>query len=324
MRRREFISLLGGATVAWPVAAFAQRKEGPTIGLLSSVPFESYGARVDALRQGLGSLGFTEGSSLLIEYRSSDGDLERLPLLAQELAQLQVQVLVTIGGDLPALAAKKATATIPIVFATGADPVEAGILSSVSRPEANITGVSFVSTQLQAKRVELLRDLLPGSRVFGFLLGPQDSRYSSELMLAVRSAGAQGHFLTASTEQEINQAFAVFVQERVAAVSIANDAILNSRREQIVKLAALHRLPAVYAYREHIRAGGLMSYGTDVNEMFRQAGVYVGRILKGAKPGDLPVQTPSKFELIVNLQVAKALGLDVPQNLLARADEVIE
>jgi putative ABC transport system substrate-binding protein len=244
--------------------------------------------------------------------------------LAAELTQLQARVIVTIGGDVPALAAKAATSTVPIVFATGADPVEAGIITNLSRPEGNITGVSFFSTQLQAKRLELLRDLLPHARMFGFLVGPQDTRYSKDVMQAAENAGIKVVLLVVKTDEEIDQAFVTLTEPRVDAVAVSNDAILNTRRHQIVALAARHRLPAIYAYREHIRVGGLISYGTDVNEMFRQAGIYTARILKGAKPADLPVQMPTKFELIINLKTANALGITVPPSLLARADEVIE
>ncbi len=323
MRRREFIALVGGA-VTWPVAVRAQQSGTPVIGLLSSVSIDSYADRVAAFRQGLREHGFVERSNVLIEYRSADGRLERLPALATELTRLPVAVVVTIGGNDPALAAKAATSTIPIVFATGADAVDSGLVSSVSRPEANITGVSFFSTPLHAKRLELLRDMLPQAKMFGHLWGPQDVRYSKDIMQAVENAGIQSVFLTVKTAEEIDGAFATFAERRVAAVVISNDAPLNMHRHQIVALAARHRLPAIYAYREHIHAGGLISYGTDVNEMFRQTGIYTARILKGAKPEDLPVQTPAKFELIINLKTAKALGLTVPQSLLARADEVIE
>jgi putative ABC transport system substrate-binding protein len=294
------------------------------IGLISSVSIDSYADRVAAFREGLREHGLVERSNVLIEYRSAEGRLERLPALATELTRLPVGVIVTIGGDASALAAKATNSTIPIVFATGADPLGAGIVTNLSRPEGNITGVSFFSSPLQAKRLELLRDLLPQARMFGFLVGPQDTIYSKDALQAAETAGIKVVPLTVKTEGEIDRAFVTFAERRVDAIAVSNDAILNTRRHQIVALAERHRLPAIYAYREHIRAGGLISYGPDVNEMFRQAGIYTARILKGAKPADLPVQTPAKFELIINLKTAKALDLTVPANLLARADEIIE
>ncbi|HMK40769.1 MAG TPA: ABC transporter substrate-binding protein, partial [Methyloceanibacter sp.] len=240
-----------------------------------------------------------------------------------------VNVIVTIGGDIPAHVAQRTTSTIPIVFATGSDALDLGLVTNLGRPEGNITGVSFYSTELAPKRLELLRDLLPNASSFAFIMGSAgtstgDKKFSDEFMTAARSVGVKGIVRQAKTEQDIDDAFAAFTKAHVAALVVSNDAYLNSRREQIVSLAARHTMPAIYAYREHIHAGGLMSYGADVSEMYRSAGVYVGRILKGTKPLDLPVQIPTKFELLINLKTAKALGLTIPPTLLARADEVIE
>jgi putative ABC transport system substrate-binding protein len=306
-----------------------QPAKRPVIGLLSSVSFEAYAVRVDAFRQGLKDTGFVEGNNVTLEYRSADGRVERLPSLAIELVRQQVDVIITVGGDAPVYAAKAATSTIPIVFASGADAIDSGFVISVSRPEANITGVSFAppfSSELNPKRLELLRDLFPGARLFGFLVGPvaNPERFIDAFVLAAQNMGLRGVASRADTGEEIDKAFTTFVQQGIAAVVIQNDAFLNSRRDQIVALAARHAIPAIYAYREHIIAGGLMSYGTNVNEMYRQAGIYTGRILQGARPGDLPVMTPTKFELLINLKTAKTLGLTIPQSILLRADEVIE
>ena len=329
MRRRDFLALVGGAAVS-PLAARAQQPaKPPIIGLLSSVSFQSYALRVTAFRQGLMATGFVEGNNTTIEYRSADGQVERLPALVADLLRRQVDVIVTIGGEVPVRAAKTATSTIPIVFAVGGDPVDYGLVTSLGRPEANVTGVSFFSNELGPKRLELLRELLPREGPLAFLTGPTSTtanaeRSGKDFVQATRNMGLQSVVLKADTEQKIDEAFASIVQQRVAGLVVENDAFLNSRREQITTLAARHKVPAVYAYREHMQAGGLISYGTDVNEMYRQAGIYTGRILKGEKPGDLPVQLPVKFELLINLKTAKVLGLTIPPTLLARADEVIE
>jgi putative ABC transport system substrate-binding protein len=328
MRRREFIGLVGGA-VAWPVAARPQQSAMPVIGFLSSVSFESYAQRVAAFQEGLKDTGFVEGKNVQVECRSADGHMERLPALAADLVRKQVRVIVTIGGDTPAHAAKAATSTLPIVFATGSDALNNGLVTSLNRPEANLTGVTFSSSELGPKRLELLRDLLPRASQFAFLMGsaamPADAeRFVRDLVLAANNLGLQSVVLEADTEQKIDEAFESMVQRRVDALVVATDAFLISRRDQIIKLTERHALPAIYAYREHTQAGGLISYGTDVKEMYRRAGVYTGRILKGERAADLPVQQPTKFELLINLKTAKALGLTVPPSLLARADEVIE
>jgi len=277
----------------------------------------------------LNDVGFVEGTNVTVEYRSADGQVERLAMLAAELVRQQVDAIVTIGGEVPARAAKTATSTIPIVFAAGGDAVDVGLVTSLSRPEANSTGVSFFSSELGPKRLELLRELLPQANLFAYLTGPTSTtptteRYTKALLKAVHNMGLQGIALSADTEQKIEEAFATMVERRVDGLVVDNDAFLNSRRDQIVTLATHHAVPAMFAYREHILAGGLISYGTDLNEMYRKAGIYTGRILKGAKPGELPVQEPTKFELLINLKAAKALGLTIPQSILLRADEVIE
>ena len=327
MRRRDFVTLVGGAAAGWPFVARAQERPTPVIGLLNFVSFESYSDRVAILREGLRDAGFIEGHNLVIEYRSADGHAERLPDLVSDLVRRKVSVLVTIGGDLPTLAAKAATATIPIVFATGGDPVLTGLVSSLSRPEANITGVSFSSELLDGKRLGLLHELLPQARSIAFLtsLNPTAAARASELTsAAARALGIEVATFDVKNEQEIDAAFDSMMRQGIGGLVVENDAYLNSRKDQIIALAARHRVPAVYAYREHTLAGGLMSYGTDVNEMYRPAGVYAGRILKGVKPADLPILQPTNFLLIINLKTAKALGLDVPLFLQQRADEVIE
>ena len=324
IRRRDFISLLGGAAVAWPLAARAQQPGPLVVGVLNFVSLEAYADRIASFRQGLKDTGFVEGQGLLLEYRSAD--IERLPALAADLINQKVAVIFTLGGETATSAAKAATSTIPIVFAIGGDPVAGGLIKSLSRPEANLTGVSFYSDQLAGKRVELLRDLLPQAKSVAILTSFNTRLQSDlhELTVASSANGIQVVVLDIRTEQDIDAAFASIVQQRIDALLVQNDAYLNSRRDQIIALAARHRIPAIYAYREHIQAGGLISYGTNVTEMYRPAGVYVGRILKGTKPAELPVLQPSKFELGVNLRTAKALGLSVPPLLLARADEVIE
>jgi putative tryptophan/tyrosine transport system substrate-binding protein len=326
MRRRQFITLLGGA-VAWPLAARAQQPTLLVVGVLNFVSIETYADRIASFRQGLRDAGFVEGQGLLLEYRSADGHDERMPALAADLVRQKVAVIFALGGDVAPLAAKAATTTIPIVFAIGGDPITHGLVNSLSRPEVNLTGVSFYSDQLAGKRLELLRDLLPQANAIAILssvYNPLERPALDELAATSRSKGVEVIILEVKSEQDIDAAFATIMQQRIGALIVQNEAYLNSRRDQIIALATRHAVPAVYAYREHTRAGGLISYGTDVNEMYRPAGVYVGRILKGAKPADLPVLQPTKFELIVNLKTAKALGLAIPESFLLRADEVIE
>jgi putative ABC transport system substrate-binding protein len=328
MRRRDFTFGLGGAAASsllWPLAARAQRRVMPVIGLLNGVSFESYAERVAAWRQGLKETGFVEGQNVAIEYRSADGQYDRVRALADDLVRRQVAVIVVIGAA-PPLVVKAATSTIPIVFATGSDALNTGLVARLNRPEANMTGVSFVSNPLGPKRLEILRTLVPEATVIAFLQNPAggDADDAKDIVAAGQTLGRRIVVLDARTEQEIDAAFATMVQQRIGALVVSNDAFLNSRRAQIAGLAARHKLPAIYAYREHVQAGGLISYGTDVLEMYRWAGVYTGRILRGEKPADLPVMQPTRFELIINLKTAKALGLDVPPLLLALANEVIE
>jgi putative tryptophan/tyrosine transport system substrate-binding protein len=328
MRRREFIAGLGGVAL-WPVAAWAQQRTLPVVGLLSGVSIEganSYAGVVDLIRQGLKDVGFVEGQNVLIEYRSADGHPERVRDLADDLVRRQVAVIVVIGGG---LAAKAATSTIPLVFAIGGDFLENGLVKNFNKPEANVTGMSLNVTELAPKRFELLRALVPHATLFGYLdnlatgsnTGPTITRQT--LVVSGRSVGVEVVFFYAGTAGEIDSAFETMVQQRVQAVMVSNDAYLNTRYDQIISLAKLHALPAIYAVGL-TRSGGLMSYAIDFAGMYRRAGVYAGRLLKGAKVADLPVEMPTKFILSINLKTAKALGLTIPPNLLALADEVIE
>ena len=326
MRRREFIAGLGSAA-AWPVVARAQQPPPLlVVGVLNFVSIEAYADRIASFRQGLKDTGLVEGLGLLLEYRSADGHVERLPALAADVVRQKVAAIFTLGGDTAALAAKAATSSIPIIFAAGGDPTANGLVKSLSRPEANLTGVSFYSNQLAGKRLELLRDLLPQANSIAILTAynPTLKPALDELAAASRAKGIEVVVLDIKSEQDIDAAFATIMRQRIGALVVQNDAFLNSRHDQIIALAARHALPAVYAYREHTLAGGLISYGTNVNEMYRSAGVYIGRVLKGAKPADLPVLQPTKFELVINLKTAKTLGLTIPETLLATADEVIQ
>jgi len=326
MRRRDFITLLGSAAAAWPLSARGQQSALLVVGVLNFVSMEAYADRIASFRQGLKDTGLVEGQGLLLEYRSADGHEERLPALAADLVRQKVAAIFALGGDAASLAAKAATSSIPIVFAIGGDPIASGLVKSLSRPEANLTGVSFYSTQLAGKRIELLHEVVPDARSIAVLYSDPTAEtfLGPDLEQSSRGLGLQLVVFKVSSDQEIVAAFAAIRQQAIGALVVQNDAFLNSRRDQIIALAAHHALPAVYAYREHTLAGGLISYGTNVNEMYRPAGVYTGRILKGAKPADLPVLQPTKFELIVNLKTAKALGLKIPPLLLTLADEVIE
>jgi putative tryptophan/tyrosine transport system substrate-binding protein len=310
----------------WPTAARAQQTAMPVIGLLSGVSFDAYAARLTAFRQGLAAGGFIEGQNLVVEYRSAEGDAGRLPALAADLVGRKVSVIVGIAGDSPPYAAR-ATSTIPIVFAIGNDPTDGGLVKNLSRPEANLTGVSFNYGSLAPKRLELLHELVPSANSIGFLRNDRLSGLGNHLVddiAAARTLGVHLVVLDAGTEKQIDAAFDTMSQQRVTALTVDNDAYLNTRKEQIIGLAARRAIPTMYAYREHSLAGGLISYGTDVLLMYRQAASYTARILKGEKPADLPVQLPTRFELIINLKTAKTLGLTVPQSILLRADEVIE
>jgi putative ABC transport system substrate-binding protein len=327
--RREFITLLGGAVI-WPLAARAQQPALPVIGLLNGVSNEAYADRIAAIRQGLKETGFVEGQNVAIEYRSADGRPERLPGLAAELVRRQVSVIVAIGGDPSPLAAKEATSSIPIVFAIGGDAVELGLVANLSRPGGNVTGMSLTNGVLAKKRLELMRELLPDASVVAFLtnlgeaLRSPEERSVRDLQAAARILGREVIVFSAETPEQVDTAFAAIVQQGIRALIVSPDAFLNTRRYQIIGLAARHTIPTIYSNREYVRAGGLMSYGVELYSMYRLAGTYTGRILKGDKSADLPVMLPTKYELVTNSSTAKALGLTVPPTLLAIADEVIE
>jgi putative ABC transport system substrate-binding protein len=324
VKRRALITLLGGAAAAWPLAARAQQPTIALVGLLSGALVHDYQLR--ALRQGLKEAGYIEGRNIAIKYVSADGRFERLPELAAELVADSSAVILAIAPP-AALAAKAATAKIPIVFTAGADPVDLGLVSSLNRPDGNLTGVHFLIAALAAKQLELLRELVSSSTVIGLLVNPANPVSESQtrdVQAAAVALGLKLSVLNASSESDIEAAFASFVQQRVDAVLVGSDPFFLSRRDQLVGLTGRHAISAMYSLREFAVAGGLMSYGTSLTDAFRLAGAYAGRILKGEKPADLPVQQAAKFELVVNLKTAKALGLTVPPSLLARADEVIE
>ena len=329
MRRREFITLLGGAAAAWPLPARAQQPAMPVIGFLNTTsPDNRFANRLRAFRQGLKDTGYIEGENVGVEYRWAENQLDRLPALAADLVRRQIAVLVATGGAPPALAAKAATATIPIVFIVGEDPVRLGLVASLARPESNLTGINFFNSELSAKRLEFLRELIPAANHVGVLVNPVNAANTAttlrDVELAARGTGLQVLVVNASTSREIDAAFASLRRERTEALFVGIDPFFTSRRIQIVQLAAHYSIPASYSGREITEVGGLMSYGTNIAETFRQLGVYAGRILRGAKPADLPVQQASKFELVINAQTARMLGVDLPPTLLARADEVIE
>jgi putative ABC transport system substrate-binding protein len=327
--RRQFITLLGGASAsaAWPPAARAQQQQLPVIGILSSRSRATDALLLAVIRQGLNDTGFVEGRNVSIEYRSAEGDYNRLAALAADLVGRKVAVIVTIGGDVAALAAKAATATLPVVFTVATDPVRSGLVSSLHRPGGNLTGHSAFLTEMEPKRLGLLRELRPDATSIGVLVNPNVAYIDAQLNDIRSSAASIGReivILNASSIAEIDAAFATLRQMRTDVLSVAVDPFFFDRASQIVVLAARHAMPALYFRREFAAVGGLMSYGSNAAEGYRVLGVYAGRILKGEKPGDLPIQLPTKFELVINLSTARALGVDVPAQLLARADEVIE
>ena len=327
MRRREFTTLLGGAAAAWPLAAHAQQSAMPVIGFLDMRSPGMAANNLPAFRQGLAQTGYVEGRNVGIEYRFAELQNDRLPALAADLVRRQVAVIAGVTTTQGALVAKAATTTIPIVFAIGGDPVKNGLVASLNRPGGNVTGVSYLTNELGAKRLGLLRDLLPNAGMIAALVNPTNPNAESDakdLLAAAQSMGLTLNVLHVSSERDIDGLFATLVQRRASAFLTASDPLFTSRRQQIAVLAADHKIPAIYHVRDFTTAGGLMSYAPNIYDVFRQAGVYTGRILKGEKPADLPVVQSTKFEFVINLQTARALGLDVPPTLLARADEVIE
>ena len=327
MTRREFISMLGGAVAAWPLAAQAQQTAMPVIGFLHPSSPEAAANSLTAFRRGLQESGYVEGNNVAIEYRWAENRIDRLPEMAADLVRHQVAVIVTPGSTAAPLAAKAATKTIPIVFSVGTDPVKLDLVDSLNRPGGNATGVSYFTQELGPKRLGLLRELIPGDADVIVLGNPRNAATDlavRDMQIAVSTIGQQITVLNASDSREIDTAFTTMVQKRAPALLIIADALFTSRRVQLVTLATRHAIPAIYTSREFAEVGGLMSYGANLRDISRQVGAYTGRILKGAKPVDLPVVQPTKFEFVINLQTARALRLEVPPTLLARADEVIE
>jgi len=327
MNRRQLITLLGGAAAAWPLVAQAQQPAMPMIGFLGSRSPDDSAALVAAFRVGLGETGLIEGSNVTIEFRWAEGHYDRLPMLAADLAARQVAVIAAPGGIAAGLAAKAATSTIPIIFLTGADPVQFGLVKSLSRPDSNLTGVAILTNTLAPKQLELLHELVPTATLVAFLVNPKNPIAESDtrdLQSAASATRQQILVLNASTDGEVESAFAALVQQRAGALLVQSDPFFNSRPDDIVALAARYAIPAIYQWRDFPVAGGLMSYGTVLADAYRQVGIYAGKILKGAKASDLPVQQSVKVQLVINLKTAKTLGLTFPLTLLGRADEVIE
>src|SRR5262249_54673474 len=327
LRRRDFITLLGSAATAWPLAARAQQPAMPVIGFLSSLAPSDLGLVVPAFRDGLTGSGFIEGRTIAIEYRWAEGDSQRLPSLSADLVGRKVAVIAAISGTPAALAAKSATTTIPIVFAIGGDPIAPGLVTNLNRPGGNVTGVSFYGTALVTKRLDLARELIAQGSMIAMLVNPDKPPGVSEGTAVQEAAAAVGQplrILHASTQGHIDDAFATIEQQRIAALIVSPDPFFFTERVKLVVLTARHALPTIFADREQVEAGGLMSYGASRLDAYRQAGNYVGRIVKGEKPAELPVVLPTKFHLVINLKTAKSLRIDIPAVVLARADEVIE
>ena len=327
MRRLAFLAALGAAALAWPIAAHPQRKAMPVIGWLSGAAAAGYVPFLAAFREGLKETGYVEGQNVAIEYRWADGNYDRLPALAAELVALKVDLIAASGGDASSRAAKDATSTIPIVFNSGDDPVATGLVTSFARPGGNLTGISFLVVELHPKRLELLSDLVPQARVIGLLVNPdspQTERVLRGMQEAARAKGIQLLVVKASTGSEIDAAFAALSQQAPGALVVQADPFFNSRRDQLVALAARYAVPAIYEGRQFAMAGGLISYGASLTAVYRQLGIYAGKILQGAKPADLPVQQPTTFDLVINLKTAEALGLTIPRTMLDLANEVIE
>jgi putative ABC transport system substrate-binding protein len=327
VKRREFIALVGGAAIAWPLAARAQQPTKPVIGFLGSPSAAEWAQFVAAFRQGLQEKGCVDGENVAIEYRWADGQYDRLPELAADLIRSQAAVIFAAGSVAPALAAKAATATIPIVFVNGVDPVQFSLVASLNRPGGNITGISFLTGDLGAKRLGLLHELLPNVGVVALLVksdNPNAESAVQDAREAARLLRLEFHSLKAQTAKDIDTAFSRLAEKQVGALLVSADPFFTSQHGQFVRLAASHKVPTIYYAREFVTAGGLMSYGTSIQDAYRQAGVYTGKILKGERPANLPVVQSTKFEFVINLNTARALGIEVPPNLSARADEVIE
>ena len=327
MKRREFITLLGGAAAAWPLTTSAQQQSAILVVGVLAAPAPPYTENISAIRRGLSEAGFAEGQNVAIEFRWAEGQPDRLAALADDLVKRQVAVIISVGGTAPLAAAKRATSTIPIVFHMGADPVRLGFVRSFNRPGGNVTGISLLQVAMAEKRLEVLREVVPAAKIIGLLANPANPNAEIVVPGLHDTAGALGLHLVVrygSSPSDVDLAFESFVRDRVQALLVDGDAVFLSRRQQITALAARHSVPTVYVSRLYVEEGGLMSYGASIPDAYREAGVYAGRILKGAKPGDLPVLQPTKYELAINLKTAKALGLSVPATLLVRADEVIE
>jgi putative ABC transport system substrate-binding protein len=327
MRRRKFITLLGGAALAGPLAARAQQQATPIVGFLNPSSPEAYAPMVAAFRKGLGETGYVEGKNVTIEYRWAEGQYDRLPALAADLVRHQVTVIAAGGSDPSALAAKGATTTIPFVFIVGTDPVKLGLVASLNRPGGNATGVNFFIAEMEAKRLALLRELVPTAAALGVLMNSKTAQAEAQLndvQSAGRALGKQIEVINASNESDIEMAFASLTQRGIGGLQVAADPFFLNRRDQIISLATNYGIPAIYPNREFVVSGGLISYGTSITFAYHQLGIYTGKILSGSKPTELPVVQPTQFELVINLKTAKTLGLTIPQTLLVAADEVIE